>query len=280
MTLKKKLPNQLTVATYNIQFGINSEQIITSIVTLVTNGAQIICLQELINTPQERFIVDRILNRLGKNWQAAYHVGTEQSRLSIGTGILWNTQVVKLNHTEKILLPKLKRFDLHEHVYYRLIGVPSEVLQRKATTCYFTVKGKELRVTSVHLDNVGGPIHRVKQFEYLMSELNKYKTTDREIICGDFNTFDLLRIGYEKKMLRKVLRHAFTDASEHIKWTSDIYNIDFTTSKPFFPWLIKTANIHIRRKLDYIWVKQMKVVSCDKLNIPGSDHFPLIATLQ
>src|SRR5882672_2325158 len=175
MALNKQSPKQLTVATYNIQFGINAEQISKSIETLVTKGAQIICLQELINTPREGFIVDNILKRLGKNWQAAYHVGKEQSRLSIGTGILWNTHAVSLNHIEKILLPKLKRFDLHEHVYYRLIGVPSEVLQRKAITCYFTFEGKELRVTSVHLDNVGGPIHRVKQFSYIMSELNKDK---------------------------------------------------------------------------------------------------------
>lgn len=270
----------LAIATYNIQFGINAEQIIISIATLVSNGAQIICLQELINTPDEGFLIDKILKRLGSKWQAAYHVGTEQSRLSIGTGILWNTEVVKLNHTEKILLPKLKKFDIHEHLYYRLISVPSTVLQRRATTCYFTIDSKELRVTSVHLDNVGGPWHRVKQFTYLISELNNYKTIDRDIICGDFNTFDLLRIGYEKKLLRKVMRNEFEDASEHIKWTSDIYNIDFTTSKPFFPWLIKAANIHIRRKLDYIWVKQMEIISCDKLSIPGSDHFPLIATLQ
>lgn len=272
--------NHLRIATYNIQFGLNTEKIVTNIVKLAKDGATIICLQEIIiNLPQE-LIVDVILKRLGKQWRATYHVGKENSRLSIGTCILWNTKQVTFTHDEKILLPKIKEFDPHEKLYYKLIGVPAVPVQRRATICYFKINKKLLRVTSLHIDNVGGPIHRIKQLTYLLSKVRSMQPVEHEIICGDFNTFDLLRTGYERKLLQKKFGRGFIDASKNVGWTSDIYNIDFKTSIKFFPWLIKTCNIHIRSRLDYIWVKNMKVIACKKIILSGSDHYPIIADLE
>jgi endonuclease/exonuclease/phosphatase family metal-dependent hydrolase len=270
----------LLVATYNIQFGINTEKIIKNIEKLATDGANVICIQEVIINLSQEMIVDAILKRLGKNWHASYHMGDENSKLSIGTAIFWNSAVLKFKHDEKTLLPKIKKFAFHENFYYWIIGVPAMPLQRRALTCYFEVEKKLLRVTCVHVDNVGGPIHRMRQLTYLTSKLKQSGTVEYEIICGDFNTFDLLKTGYEKKLLQKKFGDKFIDASKKVGWTSDIYNIDYTHSVKLFPWIIKNFHIHIRRRLDYIWVKNMQIVGCKKIALPGSDHYPIIADLS
>jgi len=271
---------QLCVATYNIQFGINTEKIIKNIEKLATGGANIICIQEVIINLSQEMIVDAILKRLGKNWQASYHMGEENSKLSIGTAIFWNSDILRFKHDYKILLPKIKKFAFHENFYYWIIGVPAIPLQRRALSCYFIVNKKLLRVTCVHVDNVGGPIHRIKQLTYLLSRLRQKDTPEYEIICGDFNTFDLLKTGYEKKLLQKKFGKEFVDASKNVSWTSDIYNIDYRHSIKLFPWIIKNFHIHIRRRLDYIWVRNMLVKECKKNPLSGSDHFPIIANLE
>lgn len=268
------------IATYNIQFAINRAKVIENIKEMAKRGVTIFCLQEIINTPNEKFMVDEILNHLGDNWKAFYHVGTENSRLSIGTAIVWNADIFTLRRTEKILLPKIKKFDLHEHFYYKVIGVPGIPIQRRATVCDFSINQTILRVVSIHLDNVGGPIHRLRQFSYLLSKLDTLPKVSHEFLCGDFNTFDLLQTNYEKKLLQKKLGNAFIDASKNIDWTSDLYLINFQTSIKIFPWFVKKFNIHVRRRLDYIWTKGSRILVCKKLNLSGSDHLPIIAKLK
>ena len=272
--------NELTIATYNIQFAFNREEIIENIVKMAKEEVVLFCLQEIVNDEEyDEFIIDAILNHLGNGWQAEYYVGNEKDKGSIGTAILWKKKLFFLKKTSKILLPKVKHFAPHEKFYYKVVGVPAEVLQRRSLSCIFSYQEKEIRVTSVHIDNIGGPKHRMKQLNSLIAHLARFTTPLREIICGDFNTFDLLKTGYEKKTLQKKLID-FDDASKHIDWTSDIYNINFSTSIKFFPWFIKTFNVHIRRRLDYIWVKHLKVLTIKKLPLSGSDHYPIIAKLK
>jgi len=271
--------NELIVATYNILFGNNTKQIIENIKKMADEGVNLFCLQEVINKPNEVFIIDQMLKSLGKNWQAEYHVGTENSKLSIGTAIIWDADKLKLKQTEKILLPKIKKFDINENLFYKIIGHAPFPLQRRAIVCYLSIDQTLVRVTCLHADNVGGPKHRLKQIRYVTSCMQKLRPVDHEIICGDFNTFDLLKTGYEKRLLHKIFGEKFIDASEGLGWTSDIQRLDFRTSMKIFSWFIKTFRVHIRRKLDYIWVKNFEVVSCRKWDLPGSDHLPLIAKL-
>lgn len=272
--------SQFTAATYNIQFGYNREAIIENITGMAKDGVDIFCLQEVINVTGKEFIVTSILKRLGKEWEAKFHVGIETSKLSIGTAIIWNSKKFGFIKQEKILLPMVKKFDLHEKFFYYVIGVAAVPLQRKALTCYFSFNGSTIRVTCVHVDNIGGARHRMKQIEYLMTKLHSFEKVESEIICGDFNTFDLLKVGYEKKALQKKIGKEFVDASKDIPWSSDIHNIDFSRSLTSFQWFIKTFNVHIKRKLDYIWVRNFTVTDCKKVAVAGSDHYPLVAKLQ
>ena len=82
---------RLTVATYNIQFGINTEKITKNIEKFASDGVDIICIQEVINESHKELIVDRIVKLLGKNWRASYNMGEENSKRGIGTAIFWNS---------------------------------------------------------------------------------------------------------------------------------------------------------------------------------------------
>ena len=152
-----------------------------------------------------------------KNGAGKVHLGSENSRVSIGTCIIWNTRLLQLHHKEKILLPPIKKLELHEYIFDKLIGGLVIPLQRRVITCYFTYQGVPLRVTSVHADNIGGLTHRIKQIVFLKSRLDREKVK-YEIVCGDFNTFDLLKTGKEKKALQKIFGEEFLDASEKIDW--------------------------------------------------------------
>lgn len=272
--------NQFNIVTYNIEYAAQKGKILENIIQLEKDGVDIFCFQELINTPQEGFFIDTVLQKLGDSWQAVYNVGEMEGRLSLGNAIVWNKKKFFLKSSEKILLPLIKNFDLHEKLWYKTIRVPGVPIQRRAITCLFTLNQTPIRVTSVHVDNVGGPTHRKKQLAFLMTKLRLLETPKQEIICGDFNTFDLLKTGYEKKMIQNEIGEDFVDASNKIAWTSDIAMIDFSTSIKIFPWFIKAFNIHIRRRLDYIWVKNFTIQECKKLEIIGSDHFPIIAKLE
>jgi endonuclease/exonuclease/phosphatase family metal-dependent hydrolase len=270
----------ITVATYNIQFAINTEKILDNLEQMTKDGVTFFCLQEIINIPQEIFIIEKILKRLGSKWKSSYHAGEEFSKVSIGTAIIWNSEIFKLKQEEKILLPKINKFDIHEKLFYKIINVEPTILQRKALSCYFMINHTEIRVTCIHLDNIGGPRHRIKQISYLISKLKEMKTPKYEIICGDLNTFDLLKTRYEKKLLQRKFGNKFVDASRYVDWTSDIHMTDFSKSNKLIPWFIKTFKIHIRRRLDYVWVKNMNILTCQKLELSGSDHFPIIAKLE
>ncbi len=272
--------NQFTLATYNIQFGFNREEIIENIVQMAKQGIDIICLQEVIHVENKEFIITSILKKLGADWDAKYHVGEERSKEGIGTAILWNSKLFSFRKQEKVLLPKINKFDLHEKFFYYVIGVAAIPLQRRALVCNFTFNQKEIRVSCIHIDNIGGAGHRMKQIAYFKRQLVTMGEIEYEIVCGDFNSFDLLKTGYEKKALQKEIGIEFVDASKDIPWSSDIHNIDFSKSLTSFQWFIKTFNVHIRRRLDYIWVKNFKIVDCKKLPIQGSDHYPLVANLE
>ncbi len=269
--------NQLVIATYNIQFCTNIQKVIENIEIMEKKGVTVFCLQEAINIRDREFIAHTITKKLGNEWKAASHVGEEISKVSIGTCIVWNSKVVSLEREEKIILPKIKKLAFHEFIFDKMIGGLAVPLQRRATSCYFKFQGKTILVTSIHTDNIGGTSHRLNQIQFLLSSLHK---TNYEIICGDFNNFDLLNSGKEKNLIHKLLGNNFIEASKKVGWTADLHNIDMQNSFRLFKWFVKTCNIHLRRQLDYIWVKNFQVLKCYKLELLGSDHFPLICTLK
>ena len=270
----------LRVATYNIEFSQQREVIISNIDTMAKDGIMVFCLQEVARRG-ENFIIDDLLKKLGNTWQAIYHLGNEGFPFGMGTCILWNGKVLHLKKSKEILLPKKTRIAFHEWLFAKIIGGKGIPFQRRSIAACFQFGNYFIRISSIHLDHVGGVNHRQKQLNYFLSMLRDDSALDAtyEIICGDFNSFDLLCSGKERQALHENFGEEYQDISQHVNWTADLYAMDMNNALKGIRLFIRTFSIHIRRKLDYIWVKNLKVIECKKLELFGSDHFPVIATV-
>lgn len=269
----------MKIATYNIQFSAHPTQIIENIQTMADDGVQIFCLQEVVSLPHQPFIISQLLQHLGKDWKAICHLGNEKTLLGMGSCILWNSSVFHLEKVQKVLLPKSQKLSGPEKAFSWLAGGITVPFQRRAIIGYFTVNKKMIRISNVHLDHNGGVKNRKKQLLSLMEFLAKDEVA-HEIICGDFNSFDLLNNDSEAKMHLEVLGEKYHDISKDSGWTGDLHDMDIENGGRILKFLIQKLNIHLRRKVDYIWVKNISSINCEAPDLAGSDHRPVVAEIK
>ncbi len=282
MNKTKTLKNvqMINILSYNILLSKYSEKIINNCVDFAKDGVMVFCLQEVVKYPKKDFIIDTLLNALGKDWRVTYHLGDEKSSLNSGTCIIWNRRFITLRTSKKILLPKITQLSIHEIILNKLLGFKGIPVHRRAIAGLFEYQGSEIVIASIHLDNVGGTKHRLKQLEYFIENLKEEQQVKYKILCGDFNSYDVLKTGYEKQAFRQTLGEEFEDAAKNVSWTVDLADLDTPERFPYFVMLIKALKIHFRRKLDYIWINNLKIIDCRKVNVSGSDHYPVIAKLK
>ncbi len=268
------------ISTYNIEFSQRHDKILRNIKLIVKDGVSIFCLQEVSKRSNRPFIIEEIMRKLGSNWNAIYHIGNENNELGIGNGILWNKQVMKLQSSEQFQLPMNNSIAPHEWIFAKLTGGKVIPYKRRVIIGLFKFNNSLIRISSIHLDHTGGIIQRQKQLLYFVKKLKRQQNTHHEIICGDFNSIDLLRRNKELQVFQATLGADFQDATKENGWTADLYNMDTSKAPSWSKFFIDRLNIHIRRKLDYIWVKGMHTFSSKKMELEGSDHFPLVAHLS
>jgi endonuclease/exonuclease/phosphatase family metal-dependent hydrolase len=270
--------NTITIVTYNTQFFLQETTLIENLVQMAEDGADVFCLQEMLKSPYQQAIQKLLLPRLGPNWKSITHLGDEPGKLGHGTCIIWNDKKIQLKKSQNITLPARSSYTIFESAFAKLIGARPIPMKRKNLSAVFQYQNKRIRITNIHLDNNGGLPHRINQMRFIRERLRDDQT-DAEIACGDFNTLDLLRTGKEKKAMQNIFGSGFQDASRDIRWTADMYYTDMDKGFYLMKNFIKTFQIHVRGKLDYIWVKNMEVSECKKLETLGSDHFPVQVTL-
>jgi endonuclease/exonuclease/phosphatase family metal-dependent hydrolase len=270
----------LKIVTYNILFSRHTEEITQNITLMAEKGIHIFCLQEVLKNADKPFIIDLLLNKLGKHWKATYHLGNEGTILDFGTAILWNTKILEVKTTQKVLLPKRNHVSPHEWIFAKLMGNKGKPIQRRAIISSFLYKNKKIIITAVHLDATGGTKNRLKQLHFLIDTLRNKYNSKQQIICGDFNNFDLLKTGNEQVLLQNAFGNEWKDASKSIPWSADLNKVDKPKKFPIFVLLIRFFHIHIQRRLDYIWIKGFKLKKVESLHLSGSDHLPIIATLE
>ncbi len=119
---------------------------------------------------------------------------------------------------------------------------------------------------------------RLLQLKYLVSKLEN--NSDCEILAGDFNSNvpAMLRRTQESK-IAKVL-NGWTNVLPNLPYTCDISHTDPQDGLDFLVKINKIFGIKFRVRLDYIFSKGMKIISKEMLDLPGSDHRPLIATFE
>jgi len=269
----------LIIATYNTHFCQDLDKIVNTITYLANSKAVgVFCLQEVVHYSDQVSPISAIKKKLGKNWSAISHLGIEEDWSGLGTCIIWNKEILHLQKTKKIVLPRVSRLSCHESVFSNLIAGESSIFQRRAIIGTFQFQNRDIQITNIHLDHVGGQFHRKKQLLYALNTMDS--NIDHSIVCGDFNTFDLQRSGREVRSLQTVFGANYIDMSTDSGWTADIYRVNFSRANPLLKIFIRNFNVHIRRKLDYIWGKGFARISLEKVDFPGSDHLPIIARIM
>jgi endonuclease/exonuclease/phosphatase family metal-dependent hydrolase len=267
----------LNIATYNTQFSTNPQKIKDDVLALVQQGVFVICLQEIVHYDRSIFILDTLQKVLGSDWREISNLGKEKNNKGMGNSILWNEKKIKLETMQKIFLPKSKFLSIHELLFSLIAGGVLVPFQRRSVIGTFRLRGKRIRITNLHLDHNGGLYNRQKQLEYVLNCIRKDKKVDGEVICGDFNILDIRKNSEEYELQKRIIGSDFQDVTSNIAWTADIGNTKFKYGS-FVNLLIRY--IHIRRKLDFIWVKNMKSIKSKTLPLNASDHVPLIAFLK
>lgn len=254
----------LKFATYNVLHAYHRDKIVANIKLLVEKEADILCIQEA-ELPIE--------NILSPNWQVEYFFTTERGcRLAVA----WNKSKLNLIDTKKILLPALTKPDLMQ----KLTGYKTEKIQRGAFIANFSSRGKVVKIINAHLAWEGGTSNRLNQLRHLLTQLGD-NNSSYEILAGDFNTFvpALFRRTQESK-IEKVLGTSWTNVLPDLAWSCDISYTDPQDGFETFSKICKTFGIKLQSRLDYIFARNLKIISSEMLDLPGSDHRPLIATFE
>jgi endonuclease/exonuclease/phosphatase family metal-dependent hydrolase len=256
----------IKVATYNILHGTYPDLIIKNIEFLVCKGADVICLQEA-----EPEIYDRInnLTKMHGLEVISYHHSIGCSLITI-----YNPTVLTLQSSEHFLLPALS----HPSWQQKLTNFASEIIQRGVLFTSFVHDGKVVRVINTHLAWEGGPKHRISQLEFIKEYLNK-QSTDCDILVGDFNTFTLTPTRTEEIKIENTLPD-WTNVSKDISWTCDTQYTSPRDGLTKYAKIGKLFGVKFSCKLDHIFTKNIKIVSKEMFDLPGSDHRPLLAELE
>ncbi len=257
----------LKIATYNILHGYYKDKVLKNIQILVEGGADVICLQEV--EPEFEDVLTHLVKNRNRKVIYYHH--------SIGCNLatIYNPAQLTLENSEHFLLPKLSNPGWRQ----RFTNFHSEIIQRGALSVYFMKDSKIIRITNTHMAWEGGDKNRISQFECIKETLSK-KSTDCDILLGDFNTFSLALFYRTKEKKVETTLRDWTNVLKSLHWTCDSSFTSPTDGLTKFAKIGKIFGIKFRCKLDYIFTKNLKVISKEMLDLPGSDHRPLIADFE
>jgi endonuclease/exonuclease/phosphatase family metal-dependent hydrolase len=255
-----------TLATYNILHGYYRRQIIENIQLLLSKQVDMLCVQEA-ELPLEEF--------LPPHWKVEYFHAEERG---CHLAIAWNTSKFILKDTNAFLLPSLVKPDLRQ----KFTAYKTEKIQRGALVATFSTHGgKTIRVITTHLAWEGGSVNRINQLAFILKKLDTTVQFDHEILAGDFNTAvpSVFRKGEQKK-IEHALGKEWTNVMPNLVWTCDISHTDPQDGFETIAKVCKLLRVKGRMRLDYIFSKHLQVASSEMLDLPGSDHRPLLATFE
>ncbi len=275
------MSKELKVATYNVLHSYNIQKIASNLQKLASEGVNIFALQEVVKEEGSAFIGDELIKALGKNWKIELALCDVKTGLRWGTAIVYNSEKLKLISKKAIPMEKMKHLTLYQFLLSTLImGGKGVVYPRIFISAKFEYNNKTFLFSSVHPEFFANTSYRIGQLEHFFAERLKARDADYEIICGDFNNIDIFNHKKEYSLIQNVLGQEFIDATRNIPWSVDIFNVSEKYATPFFLKLKSFFPFHLHQKIDYIWVKNLKVVSSKAELLAGSDHMPVVAELQ
>ncbi len=256
-------------ATYNVLHGYHKDLLIKNIRFLIAEKhADLLFFQEA-ETNFERPLNDLLRDCGGGAWRVEYAHSDNGGDLAIA----WNAARLTLRDKEIIPLSPLPGPTLIQRLKGR-----HNASERLAFTAKFLIAGKSIWATNTHLAWEGGVGHRLAQIAFLRKTLAR-SSPDCDILAGDFNTLGMKFFQRpQERKIESILGPQFKNVLPDLPWSQDI-----SCTAPQDRWetiakLCRFFHIKLRSRFDYIFTRNLEVVSADMLDLPGSDHRPLIGT--
>jgi len=175
--------------TYNIQRGVNYEQIRTHFATVPALAqADVVAVQEALVPAGGLNTLARLADHLEGGYRWTYRTVMSYPEKEYGNGFLFRPSATPVAG-EVVVLPRVNRLGWVARLKTEG-GVPDT---KSAFVQVFQVAGRRVRVASVHLDFAGGATHRAHHFRVGRAELRLH--------LGD-GVADELRVLHRAQALR------------------------------------------------------------------------------
>ncbi len=231
-----------------------------------TYKPDIACLQEIDTNDSNLEQIEQSGYRL-----ADYSNGFIKFGKVYGVATFFSPETISLSSSRSISLPR----GFLEVISYILRIFRTKKKDRTVLRTVFSFRQQEKKVIiyNIHLSAHGTNGIRLKQLKKTLADIsneNGYPT----ILVGDFN------YPYGRKRLEELMHtHGFLEATNNIHFTSDGKLIHYS----FFEKIIaKTLQIVFgkNQKLDYMFYKNCTPISTVKIDVPYSDHFPIVTKFE
>jgi len=267
--------NKLTVATWNIGYGIKFKEILDGMEKI---NADIFILQE----------VDKNTKRTGTK-DIAFELAH-----SLGYGFVWSEEFEELSQRDSSLPIKLKTYtgqailsrypikllqelsfkhqaaNWNPHVFppFNRSWFQPRNGERIAQIVSVNINGVEVIIVNTHLESSVSDLKKVPQMEEIFNALGELNFQNKPtIIAGDMNTGK----GSQSPIVKLVHENGYHGAlwlAYHNKFSNKLFKAQGTTEKEeVLDWIFVNYNFFVR---------DAKVLG----NIKGSDHYPIFALLE
>ena len=183
----------------------------------------------------------RLAERLGPEYKCWQVTAQLLRGREQANALIWNRRRVAVEQREVLDLPRSRRS------------------RRNALMIEGRFGRRRLRLFCVHLD-VLGVAHRRDQLRAVLDHDADRPAADLTVIAGDLNTFGLNGRPAWAGLYAEALAHGFQDVTAGVGWTQ--------------------ARLRVRQKLDAVLARPPELVSRSwALDLPGSDHIPVLAEI-
>ncbi|MEE2613188.1 MAG: endonuclease/exonuclease/phosphatase family protein [Acidobacteriota bacterium] len=280
----------LRLVTYNLQRAIHYDRIRKHFATLSAfRQADIVAVQEAQVPAGGPNTLAQLAADLEGEYGWTYRTVMSYPGKEYGNGFLFRSSVTPVAD-QVVPMPRVDRLGWVAGLKTEG-GVPDT---KSAFAQVFAVRGRRVRVVSLHLDFAGGADHRVRQLTHLLGVLEGTVGTDGgmvDVLCGDFNTSGHHRSKTARAQTQRVLDVAmvrgFIDCSAGVAWTSDLFSsIDAADPARRLLAVGRALGLRYRQKLDPRLVRGAPPVAAATVvavpghtHLPGSDHVPVAVEL-
>lgn len=226
----------------------------------------LVCLQE-VDTDEKNIAV---IESLGYEL-ADYSNGFIKYGKVYGVATFYKKNIFEYKGSKSITLPR----GLGEALAFILRVFKTQKKDRTVLRTTFALKdtGERIELYNIHLSAHGTNGIRIKQLERTLKDMS-IDTKKPTILVGDFN------YPFGRKKLEELMQvNGFAEATAAIAYTTDGKLLHYTIIEK---WLMKVLQFIIGKenKLDYCFFKNCQVISAVTIDVPYSDHFPVLAQFE